>query len=95
MLPYGMLYPEKRIQFVHVDDVARLIAHILRKTDPESQRLTILNLAGRGEPLTYDTASRWHGRSFYVFRETRLPVQSCSFLWKLRFRPSRRKRRLT
>ncbi len=53
MLPYGVVYPEKRIQFVHVDDVARLIAHILRKTDPESQRLTILNLAGRGEPLTY------------------------------------------
>ncbi len=54
MLPYGKEYPEKRIQFVHVDDVARLIAHILRKTDPESQRLTVLNVAGRGEPLTYE-----------------------------------------
>jgi nucleoside-diphosphate-sugar epimerase len=54
MLPYGKEYPEKRIQFVHVDDVARLIAYILRKTDPESQRLTVLNVAGRGEPLTYE-----------------------------------------
>ncbi|HEX4426149.1 MAG TPA: hypothetical protein VH079_12190, partial [Terriglobales bacterium] len=54
MLPYGKEYPEKRIQFVHVDDMARLISHILRKTDPESQRLTVLNVAGRGEPLTYE-----------------------------------------
>jgi nucleoside-diphosphate-sugar epimerase len=54
ILPYGVTYPEKQIQFVHVDDVARLIAHILRKTDPEAQRLTVLNVAGRGEPLTYE-----------------------------------------
>jgi len=53
MLPYGDEYPEKRIQFVHVDDVARLISYILRKNGPESQRLTVLNVAGRGDPLTY------------------------------------------
>jgi nucleoside-diphosphate-sugar epimerase len=53
MLPYGEEYPEKRIQFVHVDDVARLISYILRKSGPESQRLTVLNVAGRGDPLTY------------------------------------------
>jgi nucleoside-diphosphate-sugar epimerase len=39
-------------KIVHVDDMARLIAHILRR-DPEAQRLTILNVAGRGEPLTF------------------------------------------
>ena len=38
---------------MHVDDVARLITHILQKTEPESQRLTVLNVAGRGEPLTF------------------------------------------
>src|SRR5262249_41088086 len=54
MLPYGRKYLENRIQFVHVDDVARLIAHLVRKTEPESQRLTILNVAGRGEPLTFE-----------------------------------------
>src|SRR6266568_5236231 len=47
-------YLENRIQFVHVDDMARLIAFILRKTEPEAQRLTILNVAGRGEPLTFE-----------------------------------------
>ncbi len=53
MLPYGQRYLENRIQFVHVDDIARLITHILRKREPEAQRLTILNVAGRGEPLTF------------------------------------------
>jgi nucleoside-diphosphate-sugar epimerase len=53
ILPYGKRYLSNRIQFVHVDDMARLIAHIIRKTEPESQRLTVLNVAGRGEPLTF------------------------------------------
>jgi len=52
LLPYGSQYLEHRLQFVHVDDMARLLAHIVGKTDPESQRLTVLNVAGRGEPLT-------------------------------------------
>jgi nucleoside-diphosphate-sugar epimerase len=54
MLPRGKQYLQNRIQFVHIDDVARLITHILEKKDPESQRLTILNVAGRGSPLTYE-----------------------------------------
>ncbi len=53
ILPYGKQYLANRIQFVHVDDMARLIAHIIRKTEPESQRLTVLNVAGRGEPLSF------------------------------------------
>jgi nucleoside-diphosphate-sugar epimerase len=52
MLPYGQLYLDNKIQFVHVDDMARLIGYILHR-DPETKRLTILNVAGRGEPLTF------------------------------------------
>jgi nucleoside-diphosphate-sugar epimerase len=52
MLPRGQQYVDNKIQFVHVDDMARLIAHILHR-DPEVQRLTVLNVAGRGEPLTF------------------------------------------
>src|SRR5579862_841722 len=52
MLPRGQQYLDHKIQFVHVDDMARLLAHILQR-DPEVQRLTILNVAGRGEPLTF------------------------------------------
>jgi nucleoside-diphosphate-sugar epimerase len=54
MLPRGQRYLENRIQFVHVDDMARLIGRILEKTEPEAQRLTLLNVAGRGEPLTFE-----------------------------------------
>jgi len=52
MMPRGQQYLDNKIQFVHVDDMARLIAHILHR-DPEVQRLTILNVAGRGDPLTF------------------------------------------
>lgn len=52
MLPMGKQYLENKIQFVHVDDMARLVAHLLHR-DPESQRLTILNVAGRGDALTF------------------------------------------
>ncbi|MGH9503213.1 MAG: NAD-dependent epimerase/dehydratase family protein [Terriglobales bacterium] len=54
MLPRGRRYLENRIQFVHIDDMARLITRILQKTEPEPQRLTVLNVAGRGEPLTFE-----------------------------------------
>jgi nucleoside-diphosphate-sugar epimerase len=52
MLPYGQKYLDNKIQFVHVDDMARLIAWILKR-EPEARRLTVLNVAGRGEPLTF------------------------------------------
>jgi nucleoside-diphosphate-sugar epimerase len=52
MLPYGQKYLDNKIQFIQVDDMARLIAWLLRR-EPEAQRLTILNVAGRGEPLTF------------------------------------------
>ena len=52
MLPFGQKYLDNKIQFVHVDDMARLIAWILRR-EPEAQRLTILNVAGRGDSLTF------------------------------------------
>jgi nucleoside-diphosphate-sugar epimerase len=52
ILPRGQRYLDNKIQFVHVDDMARLIAHILHR-EPEMQRLTVLNVAGRGDALTF------------------------------------------
>ncbi len=52
MLPRGQQFLDNKIQFIHVDDMARLIAHILHR-DPEPQRLTILNVAGPGDALTF------------------------------------------
>lgn len=51
LLPAGRKALEKKFQFVHVDDVARLIAHILGRRQPDPG-LTILNVAGRGPALT-------------------------------------------
>jgi nucleoside-diphosphate-sugar epimerase len=53
VLPFGQKYLDNHIQFVHVDDMARLLAYILRKNEPEPQRLTVMNVSGRGEPMTF------------------------------------------
>jgi len=52
MLPYGQKYLDNKIQFVHVDDMARLLAWLTER-EPEARRLTVLNVAGRGQPLTF------------------------------------------
>src|SRR5277367_6955043 len=52
MLPFGQKYMYNKIQFVHVDDMARLIAWILKR-EPEAQRVTVLNVAGRGDSMTF------------------------------------------
>lgn len=51
LLPRDSRYLQKRFQFVHVDDMARLITLLLYRppTDPP---ITVLNVAGRGEPIT-------------------------------------------
>jgi nucleoside-diphosphate-sugar epimerase len=57
LLTPGKAYRQNRFQFVHVDDVARLIAYILRRPAPGKFDLTVLNVAGRGEPLTFEEVS--------------------------------------
>jgi nucleoside-diphosphate-sugar epimerase len=51
MLPRGQKYLDTRWQFVHVDDVARLIVYLLHRAE-SGPLMTILNVAGRGEPIT-------------------------------------------
>jgi nucleoside-diphosphate-sugar epimerase len=51
LLPAGQIYRQKKYQFVHVDDMARLIAHLLRAPD-QGPGVTIMNVAARGEPIT-------------------------------------------
>lgn len=82
MLPFGRRYLDNAIQFVHVDDMARLIAYILRRKDPDPT-LTILNVAGRGKPLTFRRCIEMSGSKL-----VRLPGKaSCRFalqlLWDL------------
>ena len=51
VLPRRGNHLDHRFQFVHVDDVARLIAHIARRKESDPP-LNVLNVAGRGDPLT-------------------------------------------
>lgn len=83
MLPRGRQYLDNKMQFIHVDDMSRLIYHILQR-EPEMQRLTILNVAGAGEPLTF-------GRCIDIARAKLIRVpgkwamrQVLKFLWKRR-----------
>ena len=95
LLPRGRRYLEHRIQFVHVDDVARLMTRILQKTEPESQRLTVLNVAGRGEPLTIERcievaqAKLWRLPGKLPFR------LALKMMWRWGLRPFRPRPRLT
>ena len=74
MLPYGDRYLENKLQFVHVDDMARLRAWLLKRS-PEGNRLHLLNVAGRGSPLSVrECAQVAHAKIL------RLPQSVCAFL---------------
>ena len=84
ILPAGKQYLANKIQFLHVDDVARLVAHILQKKDPEAQRLTVLNVAGRGAPLTYEQCVRAAKAKLLRLPGKDLFELALLFLWKAR-----------
>jgi len=50
-LPLGAGVLQGLLQFLHVDDAARLIAHLLRRPE-ESGQLMIFNVAGRDQPVS-------------------------------------------
>jgi nucleoside-diphosphate-sugar epimerase len=56
LLPAGDEYLRKRFQFVHVDDVARLIKHVLG--EEVRPGLNVLNLAARGATMTLGECAR-------------------------------------
>ncbi len=51
LVPSRGNYLDHKFQFVHVDDVARLVAHIVRRKQADPQ-LTVLNVAGRGDSVS-------------------------------------------
>ena len=81
MLPRGQRYLDNKLQFIHVDDMARLLKHILQR-EPESQRLTVLNVAGRGEPLTFARCIEMAKAKLIRVPGKWAMRQVLSFLWK-------------
>ena len=70
LLPAGRAYLRHELQFAHVDDVARVIAWALSR--PKSRdTLTLLNVAGYGDPVTVEQCSKLAGTEL-----KRLPTQS-------------------
>jgi nucleoside-diphosphate-sugar epimerase len=84
MLPRGNQYLQNRIQFVHIEDIARLVAHILKKTEPEAQRLTTLNVAGRGGALTYEQCVRIANAKLIRVPTKQIFELVLKFLWSSR-----------
>ena len=81
MLPRGQEYLDNKIQFIHVDDMARLVRHILQR-EPEAQRLTVLNVAGRGEPLTFGQCIEMAKAKLIRVPGEWVMRQALAFLWK-------------
>jgi len=52
LLPIGEAYPKKLLQFVHVDDMARLVTWLLHKVPSEEGDVLVLNVAGSGTPIS-------------------------------------------
>lgn len=83
LLPYGEKYLQKRFQFVHVDDVARLIAHILQRPVAKNN-LVILNVAGRGDALSYQSCARIANQRIKRLPSRWLCGLALTLLWKLK-----------
>lgn len=82
VLPRGDEYLVKRFQFLHVDDMARLVAWILRRPDRGSGVIT-LNVAGRGDSISLHTAARIAKQKVIRLPSRRVCRWALALLWKL------------
>lgn len=81
-LPSRGDYLEHKFHFVHVDDVARLVAHILRRKQADP-RLTVLNVAGRGDPLALRRCIDLAGLEVQRVPAKAICKQALRLLWDL------------
>jgi nucleoside-diphosphate-sugar epimerase len=82
LVPRGRAYLEKKIQFVHVDDVARLIAFLLQRSESGSET-QILNVAGRGEALTMQQCAAIAGAKLLRLPTRWLCRLVLNLMWKV------------
>jgi nucleoside-diphosphate-sugar epimerase len=75
-------YLENRLQFVHLDDMARLVAHIIQRKGADPQ-LTVLNVAGRGDPLALRRCFAIAGAETRNVPAEIIARQAQWLLWKL------------
>jgi nucleoside-diphosphate-sugar epimerase len=82
VLPRRGNHLDHRFQFVHVDDVARLIAHIARRKESDPP-LNVLNVAGRGDPLTLRRCVEIAGIPLKLVPAKTICRQRLRLLWNL------------
>lgn len=82
LLPRGDEYLVKRFQFLHVDDMARLVAWILHRPDRGSGVIT-LNVAGRGDAISIHMAARIASQKIVRLPSRGLCRWVLALLWKL------------
>ena len=82
ILPFGRDYLQHKLQFAHVDDVARVIAWLLRRTKSQDQ-VTILNVAGRGDPLNVRQCAELVGTRIKRLPTAALCRRVVELSWKL------------
>ncbi len=81
MLPYGEEQLQKKFQFVHVDDVARLLAWLTMRPEPNCGEVNVLNVAGRGEAITIQKCAEI-GQQKLIRVPRWLAQKILAFLWK-------------
>jgi nucleoside-diphosphate-sugar epimerase len=73
---------EHKYQFVHVADMARLIANIVRRKEAD-EPLTVLNVAGRGDPLSLRRCAEIAGIPVKQVPTRSLGLRALRLLWDL------------
>lgn len=83
LLPLGESYPQKLFQFVHVDDVARLIVWLLQRSPAQEREELTLNVAGSGSPISLARCAEIGEAKLVRLPSRWLCAKVLALLWKL------------
>jgi nucleoside-diphosphate-sugar epimerase len=81
LLPYGDGYATKLLQFVHVDDMARLMVWLLRRAPAEANEIQVLNVAGSGTPISIAECAEIAGARIVRLPSSWLCAKVMELLW--------------
>jgi nucleoside-diphosphate-sugar epimerase len=82
LLPYGDAYPKKLLQFVHLDDMARLMAWLLHRAPAEANEIQVLNVAGSGAPISIAQSAEIAGARIVHLPSSWLCEKVMELLWR-------------
>jgi nucleoside-diphosphate-sugar epimerase len=82
LLPCGDDYAKKLLQFVHVDDMARLIVWLLRRVPAEANEFQVLNVAGSGMPISIAECAEIAGARIVRLPSSWLCAKLMELLWR-------------